>query len=71
MYYTHDPAYTCLCFVCVPFLKDIILAGGSEGYPVSPVHTDLRDTEIATSTEAELGGFYRTSMLVDLTRSVW
>ena len=59
------------CVFCSPFCKDIILAGGSEGYPVHPTHADLRDTELATSMEAKLDGFHRTSMLVDLSRSVW
>lgn len=67
--YPHDPAS--LLVFCLPFSKDIILAGGSEGYPVRPTHADLRDTEIATSMEANLDEFRRMSVLVDLTRSVW
>lgn len=54
-----------------PLLQDIILAGGSQGYPLSPAHTDFRDTEIATSAEATLDYFYRQNVPVDPSRSVW
>ncbi|CAM9681371.1 unnamed protein product, partial [Ectocarpus fasciculatus] len=53
------------------FQEDLILAGGGEGYPLSPAHTDLRDIEITTSAEANLVGFSRQDVLVDLSRSVW
>lgn len=55
----------------VPLLQDIILAGGSQGYPLSPTHTDLRDTKIATSAEATLGYFHRQNVPADPSRSVW
>lgn len=51
--------------------QDLILAGGEKGYPLSPAHTDLRDIEITTSAEANLVGFSRQDVLVDLSRSVW
>ncbi|CAM9411464.1 unnamed protein product, partial [Hapterophycus canaliculatus] len=51
--------------------QDFILDGGGTGYPVSPAHTDLRDTEIAESAEANLVEFERQNVLVDLSRSVW
>lgn len=52
-------------------IKDIILAGGSQGYPLSPTHMDLRDTEIATSTEATRDYFHHQNIPVDRSRSVW
>ncbi|CAN0475559.1 unnamed protein product, partial [Ectocarpus sp. 12 AP-2014] len=51
--------------------EDLILDGGNEGYPLNPAHTDLRDTEIATSAEANLQNFSRMSFEVDLSRSTW
>ncbi|CAM9739313.1 unnamed protein product [Scytosiphon promiscuus] len=51
--------------------QDFILDGGGEGYPVSPAHTDLRDTEIAGSAEANLVEFDRQNVPVDLSRSVY
>ncbi|CAB1112540.1 unnamed protein product [Ectocarpus sp. CCAP 1310/34] len=53
------------------FQEDLVLAGGEEGYPLSPAHTDLRDIEITESSEANLVGFSRQDVLVDLSRSVW
>ncbi|CAM9310217.1 unnamed protein product [Ectocarpus sp. 13 AM-2016] len=53
------------------FQEDLILAGGGEGYPLSPAHTDLRDIEITESSEANLVGFSRQDVPVDLSRSVW
>eukprot|EP00752_Nemacystus_decipiens_P005739 g5192.t2 len=47
------------------------LDGGGQGYPLTPAHTDLRDTEIAASPEAYLEDFGRQSFPVDLSRSVW
>ncbi|CAM9234662.1 unnamed protein product [Ectocarpus sp. 13 AM-2016] len=51
--------------------EDLILDGGNEGYPLNPAHTDLRDTEIASSAEANLQNFSRMSFEVDLSRSTW
>ncbi|CAN0391359.1 unnamed protein product, partial [Ectocarpus sp. 12 AP-2014] len=51
--------------------EDLVLDGGNEGYPLNPAHTDLRDTEIATSAEANLQNFSRMSFEVDLSRSTW
>ncbi|CAM9134200.1 unnamed protein product [Ectocarpus sp. 6 AP-2014] len=51
--------------------EDLVLAGGDEGYPLTPAHTDLRDTEIATSAEANLQNFTRMNFEVDLSRSTW
>eukprot|EP00752_Nemacystus_decipiens_P005742 g5195.t1 len=51
--------------------EDFVLDGGGTGYPLSPAHTDLRDTEITASPEANLQGFYRQNSPVDLSRSVW
>ena len=59
------------CLFLCRFFKDLILAEGSEGYPLSPAHTDLRDTETAASMEAELENFHRQNIPVDLSRSVW
>lgn len=51
--------------------QGFILDGGGTGYPVSPAHTDLRDTEITNSLEASLEEFVRQNEPVDLTRSVY
>lgn len=51
--------------------QDLDLDGGGEGYPLTPAHTDLRDTEITESTEANLVDFDRLESPVDLSRSVW
>lgn len=52
--------------------ENLILAGGAEGYPLSTAHTDLRDTEITDSAEANLvTTFERQNIPVDLDRSVW
>ncbi|CAM9102347.1 unnamed protein product [Ectocarpus fasciculatus] len=49
--------------------EDLVLAGGNEGYPLAPAHTDLRDTEISAG--ATLQNFSRMSFEVDLSRSTW
>eukprot|EP00903_Cladosiphon_okamuranus_P009939 g9434.t2 len=51
--------------------EDFVLDGDGEGYPLSPAHTDLRDTEITTSAESTLEDYGRQSFPVDLSRSVW
>ncbi|CAB1112550.1 unnamed protein product [Ectocarpus sp. CCAP 1310/34] len=51
--------------------QDLVLDSGNEGYPLNLAHTDLRDTEIATSAEANLQNFSRMSFEVDLSRSTW
>jgi len=51
----------------------LTLDNGTLGYPLSPAHTDLRDTEITASAENNLTDFSDRgqSFEVDLTRSVW
>lgn len=55
---------------CPPLLwQDLTLADGTQGYPLSTNHVDLRDTEITQS--GNLGSFARRENPVDVTRSVW
>lgn len=54
------------------FGQDFVLDGGGTGYPLTPAHADLRDTEItAAGSGSNLQEFYRQNIDVDLSRSVW
>lgn len=57
--------------VVLVWRQNLVLDSGAEGYPLSPAHVDLRDTEITSSSEATLVDFYRQNVPVDLGRSVW
>eukprot|EP00903_Cladosiphon_okamuranus_P009934 g9430.t1 len=50
--------------------EDFVLDGRGTGYPLTPAHVDLRDTEI-TAASSNLQEFYRQNIDVDLSRSVW
>lgn len=52
-------------------VQNFVLDGNGEGYPLTPAHTDLRDTEITASPESNLEEYDRQSFSVDLSRSVW